>query len=622
MKSVKKIALLALSFVLVAALAVGTTLAFLQDSDGAVNVMTIGNVKIKQLEYERGASGLQTFTQGLPLDPAVTNTSDFNWLASESLTVEGHSVKLWDSTKVSNVRDKIVLVKNTGISKAYLRTWFAFELGDLSVEKWTENFHTNCNTDGISWEWGTSVVPIGDSNFVLACATYDQALSAGQFSAPSLLQYALAELAGNDTVASFGGTYDILVISQAVQTSGFASAEEALNKAFTENHPFSTLIGDLTQVYSGVTEPLTLSGNGTVVLNNVTIDASNTAQKHAILLENFNGTIVILGNTRLTGAKGGSGIYVASGSALKLSGAGSLTVIGNAGAEFALNAEQYSTTADESFAGFGGSGIGVEGNGEIHISDLASLTAKGYGAHAFGIGSATASVTIENTLIEAVRGGFVNQNDTYEDPKYNKSEPEGGAAIGGSSIVLTNVEIIEAIGGSKAAGIGAHYHCPTTISITDCVIKNVVGGASSAGIGGSRVNRDGTSGAITITIQDSDIYAVGGYFGAGIGSGYDTHCSSTQPAVIINISGDASHTITAKGGKYAAGIGTGFHNAQLSGEISGDIVIRATSGDNFYKDTYTKAQDIGFGVVDPEREAKNNTSEFRYNHTVIVIPVP
>ena len=49
----KNILLSGLSLVLVAALAIGGTVAYLQDDDSDVNVMTLGNVKIEQHEYER-----------------------------------------------------------------------------------------------------------------------------------------------------------------------------------------------------------------------------------------------------------------------------------------------------------------------------------------------------------------------------------------------------------------------------------------------------------------------------------------------------------------------------------------------------------------------------------------
>ena len=256
----------------------------------------------------------------------------------------------------------------------------------------------------------------------------------------------------------------------------------------------------------------------------------------------------------------------------------------------------------------------------INISGNGTLTAIANGDHAYGIGGDnTKSITIENVHILKVQGGHYGEIGT--DTKYYKDAPEGGAAIGssfnGAVITLTNVEIEEALGGSKAAGIGAEYHTGVTINITDCVIKKVEGGATAAGIGGSRVSNGATAVEnVVINILNSNITAVGGVYAAGIGSGYDTHCQANQPICTINIDGS---TINATGGQYAAGIGTGYHNAGLAGEIT-NSTITAASGDKVYKDSYTPAQDIGFGVADLAREGSDNDSFITYNGTVIALP--
>jgi hypothetical protein len=167
------------------------------------------------------------------------------------------------------------------------------------------------------------------------------------------------------------------------------------------------------------------------------------------------------------------------------------------------------------------------------------------------------------------------------------------------------VNVIKAIGGSKAAGIGAIYHTGVTVNIIDSTVSYVEGGVSAAGIGGSRVSNGATESATTINITNSNVTAVGGVYGAGIGSGYDTHCLAKQP--MCNISIDDS-IINAQGGKYAAGVGTGYHNAALNGTIT-NSTVNAVSGEKFYKATYTPAMDLGFGVVDPAREGKQTDSK-------------
>ena len=160
------------------------------------------------------------------------------------------------------------------------------------------------------------------------------------------------------------------------------------------------------------------------------------------------------------------------------------------------------------------------------------------------------------------------------------------------------------------------------IEISNSVIEGVTGGTASAGIGGSRV-MSSTNGdqAITILISDSVINAKGGEYASGIGSGYDTYCSTNPPSPChIEITGESN--ITAKGGKCGAGIGTGFHCAGLSGFIAETVTLNANCGDvNFYKDTYTTAQNIGYGVTDPKREMSLEEVTFTVAGTVIENPV-
>lgn len=254
----------------------------------------------------------------------------------------------------------------------------------------------------------------------------------------------------------------------------------------------------------------------------------------------------------------------------------------------------------------------------INISGTGTLTAVAKGLHAYGIGGDnTESINIKDVTIANVEGGYAY--GVGSDTKYYKDAPEGGAAIGsgfnGATITLNNVTVIKAIGGSKSAAIGALYHVGVNVNINDSEIKYAEGGVSAAAIGGSRVSSDATENGTTINIKNSTINAVGGAYGAGIGSGYDTHCQATQPLCTINI---ADSKVTAQGGKYAAGVGTGYHNAALSGEITNSDV-NATPGEAFYKDSYTMAMGVGFGVVDPAREGQQTDSSIKYNGVEITL---
>ena len=275
-------------------------------------------------------------------------------------------------------------------------------------------------------------------------------------------------------------------------------------------------------------------------------------------------------------------------------------------------------TVAENATAFDGSAITA--NGKLNISGSGNLTAIAADVNgAFGIGGMdTTEINIKDVTIERAEGSYAYGVGT--DTKYYKDAPEGGAAIGsglnGAVITLDNVTVINAIGGSKAAGIGARYHVGVSVNITDSAIAYVEGGVSAAGVGGSRVSSGATESGTTINITNSTITAKGGAYGAGIGSGYDTHCLSVQPMCTINI---ADSTINAEGGQYAAGVGTGYHNAALSGEIK-NSTVNAESGEKFYKDSYTLAMDIGFGVTDPAREGQQIDSKLIYNGEEIRLP--
>lgn len=276
--------LLIVSIVLAMTMSLGGTLAYLTDTDAAVNTMVVGNVKIEQHEYERvvdeygnpvkGVEGtdftadyginesykLQEFTQNKPALPVV--------YVKDGAVVEGQDwdefQQLWNQVgapgsnelfadEMENVIDKFVFVENTGKSDAYYRTIIAIESPEgvrEDLELIHLNFNTNSRFDYNADEEGVQdaananafYTDINGTRYEVYVATHTEALKPGEVSRPSLLQLFLDPAADNEDVALFGNTWDVLVVSQAVQAAGFADAQTALNAAFgvvsAESHPW------------------------------------------------------------------------------------------------------------------------------------------------------------------------------------------------------------------------------------------------------------------------------------------------------------------------------------------------------------------------------------------------
>ncbi|MBQ8743198.1 MAG: hypothetical protein IJZ03_07490 [Clostridia bacterium] len=333
MSKLKKVLLMCTAYVLVAALAIGGTIAYLQDDDSDVNVMTLGNVSIAQHEYERATNAdgsyktdtidgvtsyvLKDFTQGKPLLPIVGDPNEPGnspaYAGFDNTIVRMTQVDSYGGMQVfagKNAQDKFVTVENTGKNDAYIRTLVAIECGtgnpaligtgDRCV---AADQAASSTMPWIEYEIGKIV--IDNNTYLLFEYVYRGAsdvnrhvngiLPAGDTTYPNLCQVYLKHNATNeDMVAIDGngnGTLDILVLSQAVQVDGFADAETALNAGFGDitatNHPWAnTIVADEV----GITEAGTYDLNGDVY----TIDSAyfHTQKVTAPVTINGNGATV------------------------------------------------------------------------------------------------------------------------------------------------------------------------------------------------------------------------------------------------------------------------------------------------------------------------------------------
>lgn len=261
----KKIIALLLTVVLTATVAIGGTVAYLQDSARNDNTMTMGKVDISQWEYERekNADGtyktstidsvtsyvLKGFTQDKMLLPATEINADGtpnNYGAGgwDDITVRMTQVGSFGGMQVfesPNAVDKFVTVKNDGNTGAYVRTLVAVEVGSGNAD--LLRFGTRTSSDENSTApWLTasqlSNVTINGNTYSVFEYVYKGAsdvnrhvngvLTAGEMTYPNLCQVFLKSTATNDDITKLDGNsngkLDILVLSQAVQADGWTAA--------------------------------------------------------------------------------------------------------------------------------------------------------------------------------------------------------------------------------------------------------------------------------------------------------------------------------------------------------------------------------------------------------------
>lgn len=238
MTKAKKAFTLLGAYGLVAALAVTGTVAYLTSTDSDVNVMTLGNVQIEQNEHERidpsdngtlTEDQIQDFEQNKPLYPYVDENLNHKLSDDyEEITLpDGNVYKVFIG---DNAIDKFVSVTNTGKSDAYVRTIIALE---APTDKIDIAFNSKNNKWKMDKNASSHSIEVDGVQYDLFVCVYQDALKPKETTPYSLLQVALGWDATNEDVAAYNGSYDVLVLSQAVQTEGFENGPAAaLDEAF------------------------------------------------------------------------------------------------------------------------------------------------------------------------------------------------------------------------------------------------------------------------------------------------------------------------------------------------------------------------------------------------------
>lgn len=252
----KKIVTLCLIVALAATALVGGTLAYFTDTDEATNTFTTGGVQIQLIEQQRNAdsSALEAFENDKNLMPIVGSAQ------GEQETVDGVTLPT-----AKNYVDKIMTIKNTGVSDAYVRIFVAvptaLQNGQTPNAPRYDVLHWNFNGDSCAaGEWTDEIVVanptvIDGVEYKIYSRTYTTALEADETTAtPAYIGFYLDKTVdqnaeGQYTVDWGNGPevidYDlsegveIPVFAQAIQAEGFDSAEAAFAASGLPANPWA-----------------------------------------------------------------------------------------------------------------------------------------------------------------------------------------------------------------------------------------------------------------------------------------------------------------------------------------------------------------------------------------------
>jgi len=313
----KKIIALSLAAVLLVMAVVGGTLAYLTDKDYAENTMVMGNVNIEQHEWERAADGttLVPFTQDKPLYPAVNPS--MQWADTpvyfDQIGAQGGYQKPFVEP---NAVDKFVNVENTGKSDAYVRTLIAFERGTTSYEYFDKLVSYSYYDAGWSIASIVEDVAIDGHNYTVVEFVFfgrngeNGILAAGVSTQANLGQVYLASFATNEDMIALDGNnngkYDILALSQATQTNGFADAQTALDTSFGDVNAVNVQAwftsGDLPEYVSSAEEfaDAIAAGKNIILSDDVALDSAITVPADKSVVLNLNGNSITGTNTLIT----------------------------------------------------------------------------------------------------------------------------------------------------------------------------------------------------------------------------------------------------------------------------------------------------------------------------------
>ena len=251
----KKIVALCLCVALAVVAIGGATLAYFTDTDDATNTFAVGGVKIDLIEQQVNEDGtaLEDFEQNQVLMPIVGSAQGAKDNFGQPLA--------------ENYIDKIVTIKNTGKSAAYVRAYFAIP---SALDDGYETFNAGANilhfnfgnengvsTEGVQWswmhgnKWNYFETTIDGVAYNVYYADYYQALPAGETTEQFISGVYLDKNVDmkddnyidtrfpNADLSILKGTVSCPVFAVACQAEGFDNAAAAVDAAFgAQYNPF------------------------------------------------------------------------------------------------------------------------------------------------------------------------------------------------------------------------------------------------------------------------------------------------------------------------------------------------------------------------------------------------
>ena len=256
--SKRKILALASAVCMVAILAIGGTLAYFTATDTEVNTFTVGGVQIDLIEQQRGEKDgektLVPFEDEKVLMPIVGSAQ------GEQEVVGG--VKL---PTAKNYVDKIISIKNTGKSEAYVRVFVAvptaLQNGQTPNAPRFDVLHWNFNGDSCAdGQWTDEIVVanptvIDGVEYKIYSRTYTTALKPGDTTrTPAYIGFYLDKTVDKNADGKWtvdwgkgpevidydlGNGVKIPVFAQAVQAAGFGNAKDAFAASGLPSNPWA-----------------------------------------------------------------------------------------------------------------------------------------------------------------------------------------------------------------------------------------------------------------------------------------------------------------------------------------------------------------------------------------------